>query len=120
MLAWLPYEDREEAERRLGGLPAGVDFEPFTDPDALGDSVGDVEFLVTPYMSGARSLARIVEMRSLRAVQTLTAGYEDVISLIPEGVALHNAAGVHDTATAELAIALMLASSRRSTTSPAA
>lgn len=30
-LAWLPYADRAEAERRLGGIPAGLDLDFYRD-----------------------------------------------------------------------------------------
>ena len=49
---------------------------------------------------------------SLRAVQLLTAGYDDVLPLLPPGVTLANAAGVHDASTAELAVGLALAALR--------
>ena len=42
----------------------------------------------------------------------LTAGVENFLPYVPEGVVLCNAAGVHDTSTAELAVALALASGR--------
>jgi phosphoglycerate dehydrogenase-like enzyme len=51
-------------------------------------------------------------MPKLQVVQTLTAGYEEFLPLVPPGVTLCNAAGLHDTSTAELAVALALASSR--------
>jgi phosphoglycerate dehydrogenase-like enzyme len=51
-------------------------------------------------------------MPKLQVVQTLTAGYEEFLPLVPPGVTLCNAAGLHDTSTAELAIALALASGR--------
>jgi phosphoglycerate dehydrogenase-like enzyme len=52
------------------------------------------------------------DMPSLRVAQTLTAGIDDVRPLVPEGVTLCNARGVHDASTAELAVALVLASLR--------
>jgi phosphoglycerate dehydrogenase-like enzyme len=54
----------------------------------------------------------VADLPSLRLVQTLTAGYDDFIPLLPTGVQLCNAAGVHDASTAELVIALMIASLR--------
>jgi phosphoglycerate dehydrogenase-like enzyme len=51
-------------------------------------------------------------MPKLQVVQTLTAGYEEFLPLVPPGVTLCNAAGLHDTSTAELALALALASGR--------
>lgn len=114
MRAWLPYASMEEAERLAGPLPDGVEIDLFRGP-ARGwpDSIGEVEFYVLPYMLGTTALDRVGEMASLRVVQAQTAGYENIAPLIPEGVTLCNAAGVHDTATAELAIALALASGRR-------
>jgi phosphoglycerate dehydrogenase-like enzyme len=54
----------------------------------------------------------MAQMPSLEVVQTLTAGYEHVLPYLPEGVTLCNARGVHDASTAELAVALTLASLR--------
>ena len=45
-------------------------------------------------------------------VQTLTAGVDDVRPHVPIGVTLCNAAGVHDAATAELTVGLMIAAQR--------
>jgi phosphoglycerate dehydrogenase-like enzyme len=61
-------------------------------------------------MVGEAALAPIASMASLRVLQTLTAGYDDVLRRVPPGVVLCNAAGVHDASTAELAVTLMLAS----------
>jgi len=63
-------------------------------------------------MKGSAVLARAAEMPKLQVAQTLTAGYEEFLPLVPPGVTLCNAAGLHDTSTAELAIALALASGR--------
>ena len=51
-------------------------------------------------------------MPNLRVVQTLTAGVDNVLAALPEGVTLCNAAGVHDASTAELAVGLTIASLR--------
>jgi phosphoglycerate dehydrogenase-like enzyme len=48
----------------------------------------------------------------LRVVQTLTAGVEHLRPSVPEGVLLCNGRGIHDASTAELAVALSLASLR--------
>lgn len=108
-LVWLPYPD---AVDRLGGLPAGLRAEVWTGHGAWPASVGDVELFVVPYLLGPAALAALPQMRRVRVVQTLTAGYDDVVPLLPDGVTLCNARGVHDASTAELAMALILASLR--------
>ncbi len=108
-LVWLPYPDAVE---RLGGLPPGLRAETWTGSGPWPDSVGDVELFVVPYLLGPAALVPVPQMRSLRVVQTLTAGYDDVRPALPAGVTLCNARGVHDASTAELALALVLASLR--------
>ncbi|MFP5282494.1 MAG: 2-hydroxyacid dehydrogenase [Actinomycetes bacterium] len=112
-LAWLPYASPAEAAERLGGIPPGVAVECFrADGDALPDSIAEVQFYVLPYLKGEEVLERAGEMTSLQVIQTLTAGVENFLPYVPRGVTLCNAAGVHDASTAELALALTLASGR--------
>jgi phosphoglycerate dehydrogenase-like enzyme len=112
-LAWLPYASAEEAEQRLGGIPDGIEIDVYrADGDSWPDSIADVEFYVLPYMKGEEVLDRVGEMTRLKVIQTLTAGVENFLPYVPEGVILCNAAGVHDASTAELAVALALASGR--------
>lgn len=72
----------------------------------------DLELVVLPYMGTQRNADVLRRLPRLRVVQTLTAGYEDVLPYLPDGVALATAAGVHDASTAELALGLALASLR--------
>jgi len=112
-LAWLPYADHAEAERRLGRVPAGLDLDFYrADGDALPGTLDEVAFYVLPYMKGTGVLERAADMPKLQVVQALTAGYEEFLPLVPPAVTLCNAAGLHDTSTAELAVALTLASGR--------
>ena len=112
-LAWVPYADRAEAERRLNGIPAGLELDFYrADGDELPRTIDEVAFYVLPYMKGPDVLDRAADMPKLQVVQTLTAGYEEFLPLVPPGVTLCNAAGLHDTSTAELALALALASGR--------
>ncbi len=112
-VVWLPYADPEEAARRLGGLPDGIRVDCYrADGDDYPDSIAEVELYVLPYMKGAEVLERTGEMAKLRVIQTLTAGVENFLPYVPDGVTLCNAAGVHDASTAELAVALTLASGR--------
>ena len=108
----LPFSGPDEARRRLGELPAGLEPDFYTAAsDEVPAAVAQCELYVLPYMQPgtAEVMAR---MPRLRVVQTLTAGVDDVVPHVPGGVTLCNAAGVHDASTAELAVALMLASGR--------
>lgn len=112
-LAWVPYADHAEAERRLGPIPPGVDLDFYrADGDAFPGTIAEVAFYVLPYMKGAATLEKSADMPKLRVVQTLTAGYDEFLPLLPAAATLCNAAGLHDASTAELALALALASGR--------
>ncbi len=113
MIAWVPYESVELAHQKLGDLPGSVELVAFPDVESWPNSIAEVEFLVLPYMSGNRGLDRSEEMTGLKVVQLQTAGYEGVLERVPDGVAVCNAAGVHDASTAELAVGLAIASGRR-------
>jgi phosphoglycerate dehydrogenase-like enzyme len=85
------------------------DADGMPDPDVLDR----VELYVMPYTFARITGDVIGRMPRLLVVQTLTAGYEHVLPYLPDGVMLCNARGVHDASTAELAVALTLASLRR-------
>jgi len=72
----------------------------------------DVVFYVPRYMGPPEDLALMAHMPNLRVVQLLTAGYDNALRLLPSGVTLCNAGGVHDASTAELGVGLILASQR--------
>jgi phosphoglycerate dehydrogenase-like enzyme len=110
---WLPYPDAAAAEAALGPIPEGLVADGFLADGTWPDSIADVELLVAPYMFPApKVMERVGEMTSLKAVQLLSAGYDNFLPFLPEGVQLCNAAGVHDASTAELAVGLALASTR--------
>ena len=110
---WLPYPDAAAAEVALGPIPGGLVVDGFVADGTWPDSIGEVELLVAPYMFPApKVMERVGEMTSLKAVQLLSAGYDNYVPFLPDGVQLCNAAGVHDASTAELAVALALASTR--------
>lgn len=111
-VAWLPYRSIAEAEERIGGIPDGVTVACFQGQDDWPDSIAEVSFFVVPYLKGPEVLERAAEMTSLAVVQTLTAGVENFLPVVPDGVTLCNAAGVHDASTAEIALALALAQGR--------
>lgn len=80
--------------------------------DGRGDPDPRIEVCVPDYR-GLHHFDRLGELPELRVVQTQLAGYEGQVELLPAGVMLCNAAGVHDDATAEHAVGLALASLRR-------
>jgi len=72
----------------------------------------DIELVVLDYRNARMTLDRLDELPALAVVQTQTAGVDGIAELMPDGVLLANARGVHDDATAELALGLVLASLR--------
>ena len=80
--------------------------------DGRSDPPGGVDLWVAPYMTHSRAVDRAAELDGLRVVQLQSAGYEGVAEKLPDGVLLCNARGVHDDATAEHAVGLVLASLR--------
>ena len=70
-----------------------------------------IDILVPPYMGGPQVL-RGLEAVETGLVQSQSIGYDGVAEFLPAGRVFANAAGVHETSTAELALALILASQR--------
>lgn len=98
----------------LGGLPPGW-------PALIWDGTGRapegpaleaVELFVIPYTFTGAALPLLPELPSLRVLQSLNAGVDDVLPHLPAGVTLCNARDVHSTSTAEHAVALTLAALR--------
>jgi phosphoglycerate dehydrogenase-like enzyme len=72
----------------------------------------DIELVVLDYRNARQTLDQLPSLPSLAVVQTQTAGVDGIVEHLPEGVLLCNARGVHDDATAELALGLTIASLR--------
>jgi phosphoglycerate dehydrogenase-like enzyme len=103
-----------------------------TIPDALvrgtlGDVGSDVEIVewdlsgpaprqhiaivIPPYLQSWAGLANL-EGLDVKLVQCLTLGYDGVTEFLPKNMVFANAASVHETSTAEMTLALILASQR--------
>jgi phosphoglycerate dehydrogenase-like enzyme len=80
--------------------------------DLAGEPPAGTVLVVLPYLDGRDLLPRLAAVPGLRVVQALTAGVDDVLPHLPDGVLLCNAAGVHDASTAELAVGLAIAALR--------
>ncbi|MEU9161577.1 2-hydroxyacid dehydrogenase [Streptomyces sp. NPDC048424] len=108
---WLPFPAEEVA-----GLPDSFRYRLWDGEDTYPADPADCVFYVAPYMKPAEVTVRpLAAMTAVRVVQTLTAGIDDVLGRLGDlrpGVRLCNAAGVHTASTAELALALTLASLR--------
>lgn len=100
-----PYGDLDVA--------ADVEVAVYNGPPDEPTGLDDVEMYVVPYMvKPSVTMGFLDQMPKLKVVQLQTAGFEDALDHLPDGVTLCNARGVHDASTAELAMALMLASLR--------
>ncbi|MFJ6051255.1 2-hydroxyacid dehydrogenase [Streptomyces sp. NPDC092307] len=108
---WLPFPAEE-----IEGLPDSFRYRLWDGEDAFPADPADCVFYVTPYMKAPEVAVRpLAAMPAVQVVQTLTAGIDDVRGRLGDlrpGVRLCNAAGVHTASTAELALALVLASLR--------
>ena len=106
----LPTEDLLEAVSPLPeGIRAGV-WDLVGEPKGL--DYAEIDAVVLPYAtrgSWAQGLERVPNLVLLQAQST---GYDGLPEMVGSGVAIATAAGVHVAGTAELAVALMLASLR--------
>ena len=95
-------------------FPADVQVTECDDLGALPlEVISSAEFVILPYEGSSISIPETMSrLKSVKVIQTLTAGFDNVLPHIPSGVTLCNAAGVHDDATSELAVLLTLNSLR--------
>ncbi|MEV6547872.1 2-hydroxyacid dehydrogenase [Streptomyces sp. NPDC051597] len=108
---WLPLPADE-----IPGLPDGLSYRFWDGGADYPADPADCAFYVVPYMKGAPVAVRpLAAMTGVRVVQTLSAGIDHVqpgLGALAPGVRLCNARGVHEASTAELTLALILASLR--------
>lgn len=98
-------------ERLLAALEP-VDGVEFIQWDLSGTAPeGRLDLLVPPYMGKPAALAALNGVE-VRVVQSQSIGYDGVASVLPAGCRFANAASVHETSTAELALGMMIASQR--------
>ena len=110
---WVPTERTAQALAGIDGIKADV---VVPAAGALPASAADVEFYVPPFtpdlMGDSTAESVLTQLPRLKVVQTLTAGVDNLLPHIPAGITFCNARGVHDTSTAEWAVAAILASIR--------
>ncbi|WIV57187.1 2-hydroxyacid dehydrogenase [Amycolatopsis nalaikhensis] len=100
----LPWTDIE--------VPEGIEAAFYDGLGAPPPDLDAVEFYVLPYDRGPEPPKLIKELPSLRVVQSLSAGVETLVPLLPGGVRLANGRGLHDLSVAEHALALIHAAQR--------
>lgn len=102
----------ESVRDELGGLgDTGLTVEVFSGNEPGPDDLGDVVFFTAPY-DRPFGLEPVKRLSGVKVVQALTAGYEHLLPLLPPGVTVCNARGLHDASTAEHALGLILAAQR--------
>ena len=93
----------------LGDPPAGVNL---IDWDLSTPApIGAIDIVVTPYVGALPRMAALHGVRT-RLIQSQTLGYDGIAEVLPADVVYANATSVHETSTAEFALALVLASQR--------
>ena len=112
LLVTLPGSALRDALLATGPLPDDVEFVEWKldgpPPTAPGQQI---DIVVPPYM-GASDRLGVLDGVPVRLVQSQSIGYDDVPTTLPKGHVYANAASVHETSTAELALALVLAAQR--------
>ena len=94
------------------GAVDGVELLVWAVGEELPPRPDELELLVPDYITARRTARKLDRLPRLRAVQLQTAGYDAVLDLVPPGIDLLSARGVHDDATAEMALGLTIASLR--------
>jgi len=101
---WTQWEDLK--------VPAGIEaLNPKNFPLESSD-LSQITFYMASYMGGRKALEFTSSMSNLKVLQLPNAGFDDALEFLRPGVILCNARGVHDASTAELAMALAIASRR--------
>ncbi len=108
MNLWIPDRVGRDA---LGELPESVELGLIPRTGALPHALLEAEFLV-PWSGDPRLREPLGQMNALRAIQTLSAGVDWLLPMLPPGVTLCDARGARDAAVAEWVLAAILASTK--------
>lgn len=101
------------ARKLLGALPDGVEVIVWDGEDKKPENLADTVFWV-PQVEDSTNLAeKFAAMPKLKVTQLTSAGTEDILGHVPDGVLLCTARGVHGSAVAELVLTVILATLRR-------
>jgi phosphoglycerate dehydrogenase-like enzyme len=103
----VPTRELGDAVRALTTNTTVMEWDMSASPPAA-----EIDIVVPPYMSAASLLSGLAQVET-RLVQSQMVGYDGVREALPSGLVFANAKSVHETSTAELVLALVLASQRR-------
>ncbi len=95
----------------VGELPDGVALGLIPHEGELPNAILEAEFLV-PGAGDQRVLELLSQMPRLRVIQTLSAGVDRLLGLVPAGVTLCDARGTRNVPVAEWVLAAILASTK--------
>ncbi len=97
----------------LGAVPDGVEVVVWDGTGRRPDRLAETVFWVPQVEDSENLEMKFAAMPDLRVVQLTSAGVEDIVGHVPDGVTLCDAGGVHGSSVAELVLAMILASQRR-------
>ena len=106
---WVP---ESATAANLDLLPSSVDIRRLPSAGADRDRLGDAEFVVADFWRRG-FLDVLGRFDSVKVVQALSAGVEDLVGQMPSDTVLCDAAGVHDIPVAEWVVMVLLAMYRQ-------
>lgn len=109
----VPHQKIADALGDLGADARVIVWDPGSGP-APAEERERISIVCIPHLAGVKAVYnRIAECPGANVIQIPSAGFEHALPFVPAGRKLANARGVHDSRTAEMALALALASQRR-------
>ncbi|RFA13899.1 hypothetical protein B7R21_07500 [Subtercola boreus] len=101
------------ARELLGALPDGVEVIAWNGEDEKPDRLAETVFWVPQVEDSTNLEGKFRAMPKLEVTQLTSAGTEDILDHVPDGVTLCTARGVHGSAVAELVMTVILATLRQ-------
>ncbi len=103
-------------EQNRKNAPNSLQVDVYAGGVAPRTGLEEVTFYQVPYSPSTQGVDEstdiIARMPELEVLQLVSAGYEQILPLLPDGVTLCNGRGLHDASTAEHVLGLVLAAQR--------